>query len=82
MARGELEDVTRLQTALRRAKLQIAGVMEPDRRASLTAQWTDANASLREVVAAIHAFDQERVQERLTDSSTRMERLVAALAKR
>ena len=82
VAKRELEDMTRLRTTLRRAKVQIAGVMDPDRRTSLTTQWTDADVSLRDVVAGIHAFDQRRVDERLGDANARIERLVAELAKR
>jgi hypothetical protein len=81
VAKRELEEVTRLRTTLRRAKLQIAGVVEPDRRTSLMTQWTDADMSVRDVVAAIHAFDQPRVEERLRDANARTGRLAAGLAK-
>lgn len=82
IAKRELENVTRLRTTLRKAKLQIAAVTEPDRRTSLTTQWTAADVSIRNVVAAIHAFNQRRVEERLGDSNAQTERLVAGLAKR
>jgi hypothetical protein len=82
VARRELEDVTRLRRTLRKAKLDIAAVMDPGRRTSLTAQWTDADKSIRSVVAGMHAFDQRQVEERLSDSNAQTERLVAGLAKR
>ena len=81
LAKRELEEVIRLRTTLTRAKRQVA-VMDSDRRTSLTSQWTDADVSLRAVVAAIHAFDQRRVEELLRDSKDQTERLVATLPKR
>lgn len=82
VAKRQLEDVKRLRTSLNRAKLEIAAIREPDRRTSLTARWTDADGSLRAVVAGLHAFDLGSVQERLRDSNGKTERLVAELAKR
>jgi hypothetical protein len=82
VAKRELEDVKSQRTTLRRAKLQIAAVTDPNRRASLTTQWTDADTAVRDVVARIHGFDQGPVAERLSDSNARIERLVAELAKR
>ena len=82
VARRQLEDVKRLRTTLSRVKLEIAAIREPDRRTSLTTQWTAADASIRAVVAGIHAFDLESVQERLRDSNGQTERLVADLARR
>lgn len=82
VAKRELADVVRLRTTLRIAKVQIAGVKDPDRRTSLTSQWTDADASLRDAMAALHAFDQRRVDERLGASNVRIEQLVAELPKR
>jgi len=81
IAKRELEDIIRLRTTLRRAKLQIA-VMDADRRTSLTSRWTEVDVSLRAVVAAIHAFDQQQVEELLHDSDAQTERLVATLPKR
>jgi hypothetical protein len=81
-AKRELEVLTRLRTTLNRAKLEIAGVTKPERRTSLTSQWAEADASLREVAASIHAFDQRRVDERLSVLNAQTERLVAELAKR
>jgi phosphomevalonate kinase len=82
VARRQLEDVKRLRTTLSRAKREIAAIREPDRRTSLTARWTDADVSIRAVVAGIHAFDLGSVQERLRDSNGQTERLVADLARR
>jgi hypothetical protein len=71
-----------LRTTLSRVKLEIAAIREPDRRTSLTTQWTAADASIRAVVAGIHAFDLVSAQERLRDSNGQTERLVAELARR
>ena len=81
-AKRELEVLTRLRTTLNRAKLEIAGVTKPDRQTSLTTRWAEADASLREVAASTHAFDQRRVEEQLSVLKAQTERLVAELAKR
>jgi hypothetical protein len=81
-AKRELEVLTRLRTTLKRAKLEIATVTKPDRRTSLEAQWAQADVSFRDVAASIHAFDQRRVEERLSVVNAQTERLVAELAKR
>jgi hypothetical protein len=81
LARRELEDVTRLRGSLRRTKLEISAVKDPDRRALLSTQWSDADVSIREVAAALHAFDQRRVELGLSESQARISRLVAELAK-
>jgi hypothetical protein len=80
VASRQLEDVTRLQRTLRRAKFDIAAVKDLDRRTSLTTQWTDVDRAIRGVVAGIHAFDQPQVEERLSDSHARTDRLVAEIA--
>jgi hypothetical protein len=82
VAKRQLEDVTTLRRTLTRDKLDVAALMDPARRTSLTSQWTDADSSLRAVVAGIHAFDQPQVEERLSDSHARTDRLVAELARR
>jgi hypothetical protein len=82
VARRDLEDVRRLRATLRRARREIAAVMDPDRRASLTTQWTDADTSIRGAVDGIHAFDQPHVEERLRDSHAKTNRLVAELVRR
>lgn len=82
VARRELEDVARLQAILKRAKLDIDTVRDPDRRTFLTTQWVDADRSIRGIVAGIHAFDQRQVEERLSDLHAKTDRLVAALVRR
>jgi Cytochrome c554 and c-prime len=82
VARRALEDLARLRTSLRRAKLEIDMTKEADRKTSLTKQWTDADLSLRDVVAGIHAFDQRRVEDRLSDARAQIDRLRAELARR
>ena len=81
-AKRELEVLTRLRMTLKRARLEIAAVTKPDRRTSLTTQWAEADMSIRGVAASIHAFDQRRVDERLSVLNAQTERLVAELAKR
>jgi hypothetical protein len=67
LARRQLQDIAALGADLKRAKFQIAGVLNDDRRNGLTARWTAADASLRIVVAGLHAFDQRLVDNRLND---------------
>lgn len=82
VARRELEDLARLRTSLRRAKLEIDVTKDADRKTSLTKPWTDSDLWLRDVVAGIHAFDQRRVQDRLSDARAQIDRLRAELARR
>ena len=81
-AKRELEILTRLRMTLQRAKLEIAGITKPERRTSLTSQWVEADTSIREVAASIHAFNKRRMEERLSVLNAQTERLVAELAKR
>jgi len=43
---------------------------------------TDGDLSLRDVVAAVHAFDQRRVEERLTNARAQIDRLREELGRR
>jgi hypothetical protein len=82
VARREVQELTALRNTLTSAKLAIAAVADAARRASLTTQWTDADASLRGAVAAFHGFDQRTVEDRLAASRVQADRLVAELRKR
>ena len=82
VARRQLEESTRLRTGLRTAKLEIDMTKNAERRASLTQQWVDADRSLRDVIAGIHAFDQHHVDERLTEARAQVDRLRAEIARR
>ena len=79
--RRALEDVARLRVVLRRAKARITAMAEPDARTSLMSEWTDADVTVRPIVAAIHAFDLPLVEERLRESNAQIGRLVTRLAK-
>ena len=82
VARRQIEDLARLRSSLRRAKFEINTTKDTDRQTALTKQWTDADLSLRNAAAGIHAFNQERVDDRLSDARRQVERLAAALARR
>jgi len=82
VARRQIEDVARLRSTLRRATFEINTIKDTDRKTALTKQWTDADLSLRNAAAGMHAFNQERVDDRLSDARTQVERLAAALARR
>lgn len=82
VARRELEELTRLRIILKRARFAIAALADSDRRASLSAQWTRTDASIRGVVAGFHGFDQRAVDERLTAARVQVERLGADLKNR
>ena len=79
VARREVEDVAALNSALRRARLEIAGITNADRRMALMARWNDANRSLRTAVADLHAFDRRRVDERLSETRAQVDALTAQL---
>lgn len=81
-AKRQLEVLRRLRTTLKRVKVGIAVMTNPDRRASLSTEWSEADMSLREVAASIHAFDLRRVEERLNTSTAKIERLVVEVARR
>jgi hypothetical protein len=81
LARRQLEAVVTLRTALRRARLEIAGIRNDDRRAGLTARWVDADRSLRGAVAGLHAFDQRRADDRLSDVRAQIDGLTVQLAR-
>jgi hypothetical protein len=80
-ARLELEELTRLRTILKRARFAIGAAANPE-RASLTTQWSNTEVAIREVVAALHGFDQRSVEDRLSVARVQTERLGAALKKR
>jgi hypothetical protein len=82
IARRELEEWTRLRNGVRRAKLEIDTIKEAERRTALTQQWTDADQSLPEVLARIHAFDLTGVDDRLSGARARLDRLLADLGRR
>lgn len=82
VARRQLEDLARLRTDLRRARLAVAMVEDAARKASLAKQWADAERSLREVSAGIHAFDQLRVEDRLNGARAQIDRVRVELARR
>lgn len=75
LARRQLEDVAALRGVLKRAKFEIAGIVNVDRRAALTARWKDADLTLRTAVAGLHAFDQRRVEDRLSDARAQIDGL-------
>jgi cytochrome c554/c'-like protein len=82
VARRQTEDLTRLQRTLTRAKLEIAGILDRTRREALRTQWNDADIALRAVASGFHAFDEQRVENRLSDARIQTERLAAALRRR
>lgn len=75
IAKRQLEDFAALSAALKRAKLEIAGITDVDRQASLSARWSDADRALRGAAAGMHAFDLRRVDDRLTDVRAQVESL-------
>ena len=81
-ARRAIEELAPMRTMLKRARLEIAAVTDPVRRASLTTQWTETDTSLRGVVAALHEFDLPTAEDRLQASRIQVERLRAGLMKR
>jgi hypothetical protein len=82
VARRQVEESMRLSVALRRTKLDVDVIKNAERRTSLTEQWADAGRSLRDVVAGIHTFDQQRVEERLIGARAQVNQLRAELARR
>ena len=82
LARRQFEESMRLSVALRRTKLEVDVIKNAERRTSLTEQWADAGRSLRDVVAGIHTFDQQRVEERLIGARAQVNQLRAELARR
>ncbi len=81
ITRRQLEEVARLRAVLTRARFEIAGIATADRRTALAARWHDADLSLRTVVAGVHAFDQRRVEDRLSDARAQIARLTSQLAR-
>lgn len=79
IARREVEDIVAIRRILARAKLEIAGIVDRDRRDRLALHWTSASLSLRAVVAGIHSFDQRKVDDRLSQSHAQIDRLLADL---
>ncbi len=82
LARHELEDVARLRSALKRAKVEIAAIIDSDRRATLTAQWSAAGTSVAAAVVGVHGFDTRRVEDRLSEAHAQVDRLLASLGRK
>ena len=83
-ARGRraCEDIGALRRRLSLTKVEVAAVRDDQRRQALQAAWRDADASLRGSIAAIHRFDQTRIDERLADAKVQVDKLVSALSAR
>lgn len=79
VARRAVDEAARLRRRLNRVKWEIAGVMDSERRTTLTAQWTAADAALRSVVASLHSFDLSQVEERLGETNVQTQRLADEL---
>jgi hypothetical protein len=82
IAGRQLDELARLRTALHRAKVAIAIVTDPERRRTLDAAWQEADVSVRDLAAAVHAFDLPDVDHRLEHARARVERIVADAAAR
>ena len=80
--RRACEDIAALRKRLSVAKVEVAGVLDSGRRQMLDTAWRDANVAVRSCIAAIHRFDQSRVDERLADAKAQVDRLVRALPAR
>jgi cytochrome c554/c'-like protein len=80
-ARRDVEEIALLRRKLARTKLQMAGVADGARRRELGAEWNDVDAAVRETIAAMHGFDDRRIQDRLAQARARSDRLEATLGK-
>jgi hypothetical protein len=80
-ARRQIEELTRLRRSLGRARLEIAGILDRPTREALLAQWHEADVSLRAVASWFHAFNERRVEDRISDARIQTTRLAAALGR-
>jgi hypothetical protein len=80
-ARRQIEELTRLRRSLARGRLEITGIVDGPTRETLLARWHEADVSLRAVASGFHAFDERRVEDRISDARIQTTRLGDALGR-
>jgi hypothetical protein len=80
-ARRQIEELTRLRRSLARGRLEITGIVDGPTREALLAQWHEADISLRAVASGFHAFNERRVEDRISDARIQTTRLADALGR-
>ena len=78
----QIDELIRLRRSLTQARFQIAGIVDASTRETLVAQWHDAGLSIGAVASGFHAFNERRVEDRLSDARVQMTHLAAALDRR
>jgi len=81
VARRQIEELTRLRRSLAQARLEISGISDQPTREALLAQWHGADISLRAVASGFHAFNERRVEDRISDARIQTTRLADALGR-